>query len=111
MFSQIHVLYPRRATSSSTGTTTPVASQSFTVSNTAVAVTTQYSYPTVQLVTFDVQSNNIVARWDGTDPTASIGHILTSGSAYTWDVDQFNRAKFIRQGASDATIFCSPMTC
>lgn len=110
MFSQIHVLYPRRATSSTTGTSTPVASQSFTVSNSAVAVTTAYVYPTTQLVTFDVQSQNVVARWDGTSPTASVGHILVAGSAFTWDVDQFNNCKFIRQGSSDAVIFCSPMT-
>lgn len=113
MFSQIHVLYPRRASSSATGTSTPVSSQSFTVSSSAVAVTTPFPDPTVQVVTFDVQSNGVYVRWDGTNPTSTPGggHSLPAGSAYTWDRDQFNNAKFIRSGAADAILFCSGMTC
>lgn len=112
MNTQIHVLYPKRAMLSGS----PVASQSLTVSTTAVAATGYTAAPAVNgvdLVTFDVQTNDVNARWDGTDPTAGAGggHLLPAGTAYTWDVDQFNNAKFIRvtAAAADAKIFSSAM--
>lgn len=113
MNSQIHALYPMRAIQMVSGTSTPVASQAFTVSSSAVGVTTPFTYPLVKIVTFDVQSANVYVRWDGTDPTAAAGggHLLVSGSAYTWDATQFNSAKFIRSASTDAVIFCSAMTC
>jgi len=107
MQSMLHVIYPMRAFSA--GAT--VASQKFTVSNSATTVTTLYSVPPVKMVTFDVQTQNVVARWDGTAPTATTGHVLVAGAAYTWDAEQFNNCQFIRQGSTDAVIFCSAMTC
>lgn len=112
MFSGINVLYPKR---SITGTT-PVPAQSLTVSTVAVAATgytaaTSGTSP-VQLVTFDVQTSNIRVRWDGTDPTSTVGTLLYAGTNYTWNVAQYDAAKFIRDTAatSDATIFAHPMT-
>lgn len=111
MYSQVHVLYPKRAMLSAS----PVASSSTTVSTSAVAPSTIYTASTavdpVILVTFDVQTSDVRVRWDGTDPTSTVGHRLPAGTAYTWDVDQFNAAKFIRDSGavSDATIFASPL--
>jgi len=103
-------LYPKRSLASGS----PVASQSLSVSTTAVAPTgytaSTAGFGGVQLVTFDVQGATVRARWDGTDPTASVGHVLSSGASYTWDVSQFNACKFIRQDATNATIFSSPMS-
>jgi hypothetical protein len=111
MNNAVHALYPMRAM---LRTGLPVASQTLTVSTSAVAFTgftpAVAGGNGVTLVTFDVQSNPVVARWDGTDPTASVGHTLASGASYTWDVAQFNAAKFIRQGGADAVIFASPMS-
>lgn len=111
MFSQIHVVYPKRAI---TGTT-PVASQSKTVSTAAVAAT-GFTDATaggggVNMVTFDVQDNHVRVRWDGTDPTSTVGHILYAGTNYTWPVALYNAAKFIRisTASADATIFASPL--
>lgn len=112
MFSQVNVLYPKRALASGTA----VASQSVAVSTSAVGPTafTVAGSGTAgggMLVTFDIQAATVRCRWDGTNPTASVGHALAAGSAYTWNVDQFNNAKFIRQDSTDAVIFASLMSC
>lgn len=108
MNSQINVLYPLRAIVSTTGL--PVASQSITVSTVAIGITTPYDQNNVGMVTFDVQDSNVRVRFDGTDPTSAVGHILYAGLAYTWRLSMFNAAKFIRHSAAtgDATIFASP---
>ena len=111
MFSQLNVIYPKRAI---TGTT-PVASQSTTVSTAAIAPTGYTSATAggggVTMVTFDVQTNHVRVRWDGTDPTGDVGHILYAGTNYTWPVALYNAAKFIRitAASADATIFASPL--
>ena len=109
MNSQSLVLYPAPAKASGAA----VASQSITVSTAAIAVGTAFDTVAVQFVTFDVQTDTIRARWDGTDPTSTVGHILPPGSGYTWSVAQFNAAKFIRSSTAtaDATVFASPMAC
>lgn len=89
------------------------ASQSLTVSTAAVAAVGYTGSSAVNnnsVVVFDVQTANVRVRWDGTDPTSTVGHLLYIGSGYTWDVDQFNAAKFIRDSAAtvDAIIFSSP---
>lgn len=86
-----------------------IASQSITVSTSAIGVTTAYA-DTVDVVTFDVQTSAVRARWDGTDPTSTVGHYLAANTSYTWSRTQFNDAKFIRDTSAsvDATIFCSP---
>lgn len=88
-----------------------IASQSITVSTVAIAVTTAFVGTSVDMVTFDIQGYDVRARWDGTDPTSTSGHILPASTAYTWACNQFNAAKFIRDSTAtaDATIFCSPM--
>lgn len=111
MFSQINVLYPKPAVSN----TTKLASQSLTVSTVAVAPT-GYTDASAggagcQLVTFDIQAVDVRCRWDGTDPTSTVGHLLKANNAYTWAVSQYNSAKFIRDtaAAADATIFASAL--
>lgn len=104
-----HALYPKRAMNSAG---TPIASQSLTVSTAAVAPTGYTGSSAVgnnSVVTFDVQAYAVRVRWDGTDPTSTVGHYLPASSGYTWDVDQFNAAKFIRDTAAvgDATVFSS----
>ncbi len=51
-----------------------------------------------------VETNTIRVRWDGTDPTASVGHALTAGSSITI-IGEDNVAKFKMIRASvDATV-------
>lgn len=105
MYNVLHPLYPKRAMAT---TGSPVASQSITVSTSAIGYTTLPNANS-NLVTFDVQDNDVRVRWDGVDPTGTVGHILPAGTAYTWDKDQFIAAKFIRisTASADAIIFAS----
>jgi len=107
-YSSQNVSYPKRAMLGAS----PVASQSLTVSTAAVSpagYTGSSAVGANSVVSFDVQAYNVRVRWDGTDPTSTVGHLLYVGSAYTWNVDQFNAARFIRDtaAAGDATIFSS----
>ena len=109
-FSTANVAYPFRAMVAGS----PVASQSLTVSTAAVAPTGFTASPDVDgvnYVTFDIQTNSVRVRWDGTDPTGTVGHVLYAGSAYTWSVSQFNASKFIRisTATADAVIFSSAL--
>lgn len=52
-----------------------------------------------------VETNSIRVRWDGTDPTASVGHLLTAGSSLTIIGDQnCSRFRMIRASADATTM-------
>lgn len=54
-----------------------------------------------------VETNSIRVRWDGTAPTASIGHLLTAGSSITI-IGEGNCAKLLMIRASaDATVMAT----
>lgn len=111
-FSITHPLYPRPAFDE---TGAIIASQSTTVTGAAAAATafSRTPSPTVggpELVCFDVQTGAVRVRWDNTAPTATVGHFLPAGSAYTWDAKMFTSAQFILDtSAAAATIFASPL--
>ena len=86
-----------------------VASQSITVSTTAIGVGTAYA-DTVDFVAFNVQGVAVRYRADGVAPTSTVGHYLAANTHYVWSRVKFNTALFIRDTAagSDATIFSSP---
>lgn len=51
-----------------------------------------------------VETNSIRVRWDGTNPDASTGHLLTAGSSLTITGDQnVSKLRLIRSSA-DATV-------
>lgn len=87
-----------------------IAGQSIAVSTSAISAGTAYDAKSVRTVTFDIQAQDVRVRFDGVNPTSTVGHILPSGTAYEWSVDRFNNAIFIRSSAAtgDATIFASP---
>lgn len=111
-----NALYPKPAFVGGSSSTA-VASQSTTVSTVAIAATgytnevNANTTSGVDFVTFDVQTSAVRVRWDGTDPTSTVGHYLPVQGAYTWTVSQYNSAKFIRDTAAsaDAVIFASPL--
>lgn len=111
MFSGTSLFFPRRAI---TGTT-PVAAQSLTVPITSVSPVGYTSATAggggVSFVTFDVQVSDVRVRLDGTAPTSTVGTILKVGTNYTWAVDLFNNAKFIRDttATADAILFAHPL--
>ncbi len=105
-----NALFPLRATDKDGA---PVLSQSTTVSSAAVAATGYTSTPAVDgvgVVVLDIQDNDVRCRWDGVNPSGTVGHILPASTAYTWSCSQYNAAKFIRisTATADAVIFASP---
>lgn len=88
-----------------------IASQSLTVSTAAVTFT-DFSVPDTAWVVFDIVTSPVRVRWDGTDPTATVGHKLLAGRSYQWDAEMFNAASFIRDtsASTDAVIFASPLS-
>lgn len=103
-----NALFPMRAMLAGVA----VADQSTAVSTSAVPVVAFTAFPAVNgvnLVSFDVQGSDVRVRWDNVAPTSTTGHILPATTAYTWNVDQYNNAQFIRDTTStvDAVIWAS----
>jgi len=80
--------------------------QQTTVTGAASTLTSMTGSPTHVLVTVEGASCRI--RFDGTDPTASVGHFFEVGASAVWSAQTYAAAKAIRTGAVDATIFASP---
>ncbi len=103
----INVIYPKPAFSGSA----IVASQALTV-GVAAGAPVGFTQTAVELVEFTISGADVRARWDGVDPTAAVGHLLTATTftPYVWPVSRFNAAKFIRTAATDAALFASPLS-
>ncbi len=106
-YSILNPLYPQPAQISGTY----ITSQITTVTAGATTVTgfAPGSVGQIQLVTFDVDGDDVRVFWEGSTPTASSGHRLPGGTAYTWSANQYNNSKFIlATGSTAATITASP---
>ena len=80
------------------------------VSSVVVALATNFkTINTNRFVVLDVQTNDVMCTFDGSDPSATNGHRLYAGRDYTWSVDTAAAAKFIRASA-DAVIHASGFT-
>lgn len=75
----------------------PLGYQQLTVSSTAVALTVPTN---AEAALVDVESNDVRWRDDGTNPTASVGKYLSSGTHYTFiGAEELAALKFIRVSA------------
>ena len=78
------------------------------VSSSAVPFGTNWkTVNTNRFVVLDVQTNDVMCTFDGSTPTATNGHRLYQGRAYTWSTAMASAAKFIRQAGTDAVIHAS----
>jgi hypothetical protein len=109
-YNLIHPLYPMPALA--LGGTSYLTSQIVTVTSGSTTATgyTPGSVGDIQLVSFDIFGDDIRCYWEGSTPTASTGHVLPGGTAYTWSVNQWNNARFILSagGTGAAVITASP---
>ena len=86
--------------------------ETITVSTTAIGCTStqvrKFSSGVRQEATsafFTAEGANARYRMDGTDPTASVGHLLNSGEALTVDgLENLTKLRFIRDDATDVTL-------
>ena len=109
-FNVLNPLYPQPALG--IGGTSYLTSQVTTVTAgaaSAVGFAGTTALTQVQLVTLDIQGDDVRVFWEGSTPTSSSGHILPGGTAYTWSANQYNNSKFILSGSGTAsTIVASP---
>ena len=82
-----------------------VADQRLTVSTGVVQLSAFGD--TTNMVMFDIQDADVMCTIDDSTPSASNGHRLYQGRAYTWSTAMAQAAKFIRQGSTDGVIHAS----
>ena len=82
-----------------------VADQRLTVSTGVVQLSAFGD--TTNMVMFDIQDADVMCTIDGSTPSATNGHRLYQGRAYTWSTAMAQAAKFIRQGSTDGVIHAS----
>ena len=82
-----------------------VADQRLTVSSSVVQLSAFGD--TTNMVMFDIQDADVMCTIDGSTPSATNGHRLYQGRAYTWSTAMAQAAKFIRQAGTDAVIHAS----
>jgi hypothetical protein len=86
----------------------PFAFETVAVSTSAVGLTAATYNPTglpgaqIALVTFS--GGDCRATFDGTVPTASVGHIFSSGSSLTLFGEGIRKFKAIRSGGTDGAL-------
>ena len=100
-FNLINPLYPQPAMVGNSFITSQVVTVTTGVT-TVTAFAPSTSVGQIQLVSFDVQGDDVRVYWEGSTPSSSAGHILPGGSAYTWSANQFNNSKFILSGSGTA---------
>jgi hypothetical protein len=102
-----NVFYPRVDLNATTGLAISGVALSVTGVVTSFSATAFSS--TTKLVFFDVQAQPVTVTLDGTSPAVGTrGHILGSGTNYTWNASVLANAKFIGT-ATTATIFAQAL--
>lgn len=91
------------------GTSTQATGQQLTVTSTATVQFSAFNKLTTCVV-LDIQTANTYCTFDGTTPSATSGHILYAGSAYTWSTAAATFAKFVATTTTNATVYCSEFT-
>ena len=88
------------------GTSAAVAGQRLTVTSTATSTFSAFNART-DVVVLDIQAANTYCTFDGSTPSATNGHILYSGQAYTWSTAAAIAAKFVATSATNSIIYAS----
>ena len=88
------------------GTSALVAGQRLTVTSTATSTFSAFNART-DVIALDVQVANTYCTFDGTTPSATNGHILYSGQAYTWSTAAAIAAKFVATTTTNSIIYAS----
>lgn len=87
------------------GTSATAPDERLTVSNSVVTLAAFAA--NTQFVVWDVQDNDIMVTFDGSDPTTTNGHRLYAGDRDTWHVNTAQKARFIRATGTDGVIQAS----
>ena len=79
------------------------------VSSTAVSLASSSWNANTRAIILDVQTDNVMATFDGSTPTATNGHDLIAGEKYTYHREMVKAAKFIRK-TTDAVVHATEVT-
>tara|TARA_R100001163_G_scaffold57980_1_gene46130 strand:+ start:2904 stop:3221 length:318 start_codon:yes stop_codon:yes gene_type:complete len=104
MNSNVVNLYPSPTSGATSATLQTIGSSAANLTNSATF------NDRTKYIALDVQDNPVRVRFDGTDPTTSVGHLLQKNQSYTFSVATAKVARFIRDGSSDGKIFASEFT-
>lgn len=105
----INNIYPKPTFSTvgqTNGTSAAVVGQRLTITSTATVQFSAFNERT-DMIVLDVQAANTYCTFDGTTPSSTNGHILTSGNAYTWSTAAAKAAKFVATSTTNSIIFAS----
>lgn len=92
------------------GVSTAVAGQLLTVTSTATSTfTTALNAVTINsgVVAVSVSGGDCYFTDDNTTPSATSGHVLVSGSAYTWSPATAIAAKFVATTTTNSRVYLS----
>jgi hypothetical protein len=85
------------------------ADERLAVSSTAVSLTGAWTANKTKYVLIDIQGADVMVTFDGSDPTASNGHLYKKlADPFFWHRDTARLAKFIRSASTDASVHATP---
>ena len=84
-----------------------VAMRTVTISSTAANVIASALDGNTTHVWWTLTGGNLRVTTDGTNPTASVGHVIPTGSNGIWPYRFANAVKAIREGATDGVLTIS----
>lgn len=90
--------------------TVPGSGQNLPVSSSVETLAAAAVPSKTKMVMIEVQAEPVRLTTDGVDPTGSKGRILAAGTVLYLSERQAKAAKFLRNGASDATVYSEALT-
>lgn len=102
-------IYPKPTFSTvgqTNGTSAAVLGQRLTITSTATVQFAAFNERS-DMIILDVQAAPTYCTFDGSTPSATNGHILTNGNAYTWSQAAAKAAKFVATTTANSIIFGS----
>jgi len=85
--------------------------QRLAVSTAVVALTKNWSESATKYILIDVQTNDVMVTFDGSNPSSTNGHLFKAGvQPFFWNKETARLAKFIRAGSADAAVHATPFT-
>jgi hypothetical protein len=111
-FTIVNPLYPRPHITAGTSSVSAgfmlAVSSSSSATGFVLANLGTFSSAPAELAFIDIQNANVVVTFDGSTPLyGTSGHILASGSNYTWQIATLLAAKFALQTSATANIYLS----
>ena len=97
------VFYPRPAILNNA----QVSGTALTVTSTAAVQLSNFDNR-IDIITVDIQGNDVYVTFDGTTPANGVAHIIYNREKVDWSPATARAAKFVALTTANATIYASP---